>query len=519
MVLIQDWKIQMNTRTKRIVKNTFMLYFRTLFMMVVGLYTSRVVINALGLSDYGIYNIVGGVVGLFGFINSSMTRSTQRFLNFELGKNDLESINNVFSNSIIIHSVIALVIFILAETFGLWFVINKLVIPPEKLTAALIVYQCTVLSTILMIVGVPYNSLIIAYEQMNIFAYFSMIDVFLKLCAAFFICFFTEDKLGVYAVLLLLIQIISFLIYFIYCKTKYTNLKISLKFNRNLFRRMFSFTSWTIIGELAYIGFTQGINIILNIFFGPIINASRAISVQIQNAVKQFAGGFQTAMNPQIVKTYSNGDKEYLNKLIFEGSRISFFLVFIFSVPFFLETNLILKFWIKVVPEYCCEFVRLILIISIIDTMITPLIIAASATGKIRNYQITLGGLLLMIVPVSYIFLRLGFKPTSVLYVHLCITIVSLFVRLYYAKQLNDLNIKEYICNVIVKSIFSVGPVFLIIWFSHHFLFEQINSFSRLMITILYMIILTLIFIRWGLNDFERNYVLSKLQFIKNNYL
>ncbi len=455
-------------QAKRIVKNTFMLYVRTFVIMIVGLYTSRIVINALGLSDYGIYNIVGGVVGLFGFINSSMTRSTQRFLNFELGKNKDESIIDVFSNSLIIHSVIAFVIFVLAETIGLWFVINKLVIPQEQLTAALIVYQCAIISTILMIVGVPYNSLIIAYEQMHVFAYFSMIDVFLKLGAAYCISSMSKDRLGLYALLLLLIQLTSFILFYVYCRRKYTNLKLVLKFNPSLFKKMFSFTSWTLVGELAYIGFTQGINIILNIFFGPIINASRAISVQVQNAVKQFAGGFQTAMNPQIVKSYSNGSTEYLNKLVFEGSRFSFFLVFILSVPFFLETDLILTLWIKVVPEYCCSFVRLILIISIIDAMITPLIIAASATGKIRNYQIVLGGLLLLIVPISYIFLKLGFEPTIVLYVHLSITIITLFVRLYFAKRLNGLNIRLYFSNVIVKSIMSVLPIFLIICIFHY---------------------------------------------------
>ncbi len=496
-----------------------MLYFRTLIMMIVGLYTSRIVINALGINDYGIYNIVGGIVGLFGFINSSMTRSTQRFLNFELGKKDSKSINSVFSNSIIIHFVIALVIFILAETIGLWFVINKLVIPPGQLSAALIVYQCTILSTMLMIIGVPYNSLIIAYEQMNIFAYFSMVDVFLKLCVAYFISSIAADRLGIYALLLLIIQIISFLIYFIYCKRKFSDIKLIIKFNPILFKQMFSFTSWTVIGELAYIGFTQGINILLNLFFGPIINATRAISVQVQNAVKQFAGGFQTAMNPQIVKSYSNGDKEYLNRLVFEGSRISFFLVFIFSVPFLLETNLILTLWIKMVPEYCCSFVRLILVISIVDAMITPLIIAASATGVIRNYQIVLGGLLLTIVPISYLFLKLGLLPTVVMYVHLGITIITLFVRLYYAKKLNGLNIKRYFYNVIIKSIVSVTPAFLVIWYFHYYFLEHLNVFSRLMMTIIYMIILTIIFIKWGLNLAERNYILSKLYSLKKYYL
>lgn len=490
-----------------------MLYSRTLVMMLVGLYTSRIVINALGLSDYGIYNIVGGVVGLFGFINSSMTRSTQRFLNFELGKNNEESINSVFSNSIMIHAVIALVILFLAETIGLWFVMHKLVIPPEQLSAAIIVYQCTILSTIIMIIGVPFNSLIIAYEEMNIFAYFSMLDILLKLVAAIIISSISGNRLWIYAILLLAIQSISFCIYFIYCRHKYKSVKFKHKFNADLFRRMFSFTSWTVIGELAYIGFTQGINILLNLFFGPVINASRAISVQVQNAVKQFAGGFQTAMNPQIVKSYSSGDMAYLNKLIFEGSRISFFLVFILSVPFFLETDLILTLWIKVVPEYCCAFVRLILIISILDAMITPLIIAASATGNIRNYQLILGGLLLLIVPVSYVVLKLGFNPTSVLYVHLTITLITLCARLYFARKLNNLDIKQYFYNVVLKSIMSVLPLFIIICLFHNFFLGQINDFARLGMSVIYMLLLTAIFVRWGLNATERGYIFSKLRY------
>ena len=337
--------------------------------------------------------------------------------------------------------------------------------------------------------------------------------------SAYCISSMSKDRLGLYALLLLLIQLTSFILFYVYCRRKYTNLKLVLKFNPSLFKKMFSFTSWTLVGELAYIGFTQGINIILNIFFGPIINASRAISVQVQNAVKQFAGGFQTAMNPQIVKSYSNGSTEYLNKLVFEGSRFSFFLVFILSVPFFLETDLILTLWIKVVPEYCCSFVRLILIISIIDAMITPLIIAASATGKIRNYQIVLGGLLLLIVPISYIFLKLGFEPTIVLYVHLSITIITLFVRLYFAKRLNGLNIRLYFSNVIVKSIMSVLPIFLIICIFHYYFVEQINGIARLGITLVYMIVLTIAFLLWGLNNSERNYLITKLQNIKRNYL
>ena len=224
-------------------------------------------------------------------------------------------------------------------------------------------------------------------------------------------------------------------------------------------------------------------------------------------------------MNPQIVKSYSNHDQEYLNKLIFEGSRISFFLVFIFSVPFFLETNLILTLWLKVVPEYCSSFVRLILLISIIDAMITPLIIAASATGNIRNYQIVLGSLLLTIVPLSYIFLKLGYNPTSVLYVHLFVTLVTLFVRLYFAKKLNGIDIKKYFNNVIIKSFVAVFPAFIIICLLHYYLFENLNAFARLGMTVLYMIILASTFLIWGLNASERNFVLSKLQHYRKSLL
>ncbi len=509
----------MDNRSKRIVKNTMFLYSRTLIMMVVGLYTSRVVINSLGLSDYGIYNIVGGVVGLFGFINSSMTRSTQRFLNFEIGKPSEESINKIFSNSIFIHAIIALLILILSETFGLWLLNTKLVIPASQMAAAQIVYQCAVVSTVLMIIGVPYNAVVVAYEKMNIFAYLSMLDVLLKLGAAVSLSFLAANRLSIYAAMLLAIQVISFLIYYRYCRYKFPNIKLIFKFNLDIFKKMFSFTSWTMIGELAYIGLTQGVNILLNIFFGPIINASRAVSVQVQNAVKQFAGGFQTAMNPQIVKSYASGDRQYFTRIVFEGSRISFFLVFILSVPFFLETELILKLWIKLVPEYCSAFVRLILSISILDALITPLIIAASASGNIRNYQLVLGSMLLTVVPISYVCLKLGCNPTTVYWVYLIITIINVFIRLYFAKKLNGIDFYKFFKNVILKSFLAVGPLFLLFWASHYLFLDKVSDLPRLAITLGYMVVLTLAFGYWGLNKTERDLILSKISSFRKKFL
>ena len=422
-----------------------------LFMMAVTLYTSRVILEILGVEDFGIYNVVGGIVAMFGFLNSAMSSSTQRFISYELGKNDFKQLNKVFNSSILIHVSIALIIFILAETIGLWFLYNKMTIPPNRIDAALWVYQGAIASTIVLIMSVPYNSTIIAHEKMSAFAYISILEVVLKLLIVFLLLIGNLDKLKLYAILMFSIQLIIRIIYGNYCKRNFPETKFCLNKDWKLFKEMTGFAGWNLLGNCSAIACTQGINILLNMFFGPTINAARGIAVQVQNAVTQFSLNFQTAVNPQIIKSYATKDYEYMHKLIFKSSKFTFFMIAFISLPILLETDTILAIWLKNVPDYTIIFLRLILCITIVDAIANPLMVSAAATGKVKLYQSVIGGILLTILPISYITLKSGGKPESVFIIHLAVCIIAFVARLFILKSMIRLNVKQYFNQVIIK--------------------------------------------------------------------
>lgn len=436
---------------KRIAKNTLLLYFRMLFMMAVSLYTSRVVLNALGVEDFGIYNVVGGVVAMFGFLNSAMSTSTQRYITFELGRNDFKQLNKVFNISISIHAFISIAILILAETVGLWFLYHKMTIPIERMDAALWAYQGAIASTIVLIMSVPYNATIIAHEKMSAFAYISVLEVVLKLIIVYLLLIGDFDKLKLYAVLMFTVQLIIRFIYGNYCKRHFPETKILFCKDWTLFKNMLAFAGWNLWGNCAYIAFTQGVNILLNMFFGPAVNAARGIAVQVQSAVNQFSSNFQTALNPQITKSYATGDYAYMHKLIFRSSKFTFFLLLFLSLPIQLETETILNIWLKNVPEHTVNFLRLILCTTIIDATANPLMISAAATGKVKRYQSIVGGILLAILPISYATLKLGGNPESVFIVHLSVCAIAFITRLFIIRPMIQLNLKHYFKEVILR--------------------------------------------------------------------
>lgn len=500
------------SNNSRIAKNTIFLYFRMFITMAVSLYASRVVLNTLGVEDFGIYNVVGGVVGMFGFLNTAMARSTQRFLTFELGKTELSDVNHIFCTSINVHFVIAAVVLILAETIGLWFLCTQMVISDGRMTAAFWVYQCSIISTIVMIMSVPYNSLIIAHEKMSAFAYISIVDVVLKLLIVYLLVISSYDKLILYAILLLIVQIFITAIYIRYCKKYFEESEYHFSWNPTMFRNMFGFAGWILWGELAYVGFTQGLNILLNIFFGPAVNASRGIAVQVQSAVRQMAGNFQTALNPQITKSYAANDNDYLTRFLYVSSRMSYYLIFLISIPFLIDPELLLELWLKQVPDYCCSFTRIILLVTILDTMMGPLITAATANGKIKWYQITLGGLLLLIVPLSYIALKMGYDPNSVFIVHLFVCMITILFRLYFARKLNGINSLDFAKHVLWTCALSSIPVFYVCLFIHESYFKECSDFVRLSILLLYMLGTAVCFYLIGFTKSEKNFVLSKIK-------
>lgn len=441
---------------KRIAKNTIVLYFRMLFMMTVSLYTSRVVLNALGVEDYGIYNVVGGIVAMFSFINGAMSTGTQRYLNFSLGIGNPIQLRKIFNTCSNIHLILAFIIIFFSETIGLWFLYNQMNFPEERINAAFWVYQFSILTTIIMIISVPYNAIIIAHERMNVFAYISIIEAISKLLIAYLLLIGKTDRLILYAFLMLCIQIGIRILYGIYCKRHFPETRFQFVKDKKLIKEILGFTGWNLWGSCAGIAFTQGINILLNIFFGPVVNAARGIAVQVQSAVMQFSVNFQTALNPQIIKSYAQKDLIYMHKLIYRSSKFSFFLLLLLILPILLETETILSIWLKQVPEYAAPFLRLILCISIIDAISNPLMVSATATGKVKLYQGVCGGILLAIVPIAYIVLKLGASPISVFIVHLTVGIITFIARLIIIQRLINLSIKKYI-NIVIYRIILVG--------------------------------------------------------------
>ena len=441
-----------------IAKNTIFLYIRMVILMGVTLYTSRVVLSTLGIEDYGIYNVVGGFISMFAFLNGAMNNCTQRYITYALGKGDEFELKKVFSNSIITHFIIAIAIVLLSETIGLWFVIEKLVIPGNRFVAAMVVYQCSILSTFFVIMGFPFNADIIAHEKMSAFAYISIYEAIAKLLIVYLLIIGNVDKLILYSVLLLIIQVTVISIYVYYCKKRFVEATLKWNLDKKLLKEMVSFTSWNLWGGLAAALFGQGINILLNLFFGPVINAARGIAVQVQSAVQQFSSNFQIALNPQIIKNYANSDLDTMHSLIYRSSRFTFYLMLLIILPVIIEIDMILSFWLNEVPHNTSIFVSFMLLIAMVDAVSNPLMVSAAATGRVKVYQSVIGGLLLLIVPISYVVLKFGGAPYTVFMVHFFVAIFAFVARLFIIRPLIRLSIYSYLKNVLYPCILVLIP-------------------------------------------------------------
>ncbi len=444
--------MQDNTaNNKRIAKNTMLLYVRMLFIMVVQLFTSRVVLNTLGVVDYGLYNVVGGIVTMFAFLNDAMVTSTQRYITFELGKGNMQRLKEVFTTCVQIHLIISLIIIILGETVGLWFLYDKMVIPADRFTAAMWVYQISILTMCVQVMSVPYNSDIVAHEQMRVFAAISVIEVVLKLAVVYMLVIGNFDKLILYAVLIAATQLLIRFFYTKYCNRHYEESLLIRTFDKQLAKEMGKFMGWNIWGNLAATLCGTGLNLLLNVFFGPVVNAARAVAVQVETAIAQFSSNFLMAVNPQITKLYAQGNLQDMHKLLFQASKFTFILMLVISLPVVVETDMILKVWLKIVPDYTVIFLRLLLAIVIIDSVARPLMTAAAATGDVKLYQSLIGGILLSIVPIAYVVLKLGGSPVSVYVVHLVICIIAFLTRLWVIKPMIKLSIRQYFSSVILR--------------------------------------------------------------------
>ena len=439
-----------SANNSRIAKNTIFLYFRMILLMVVSLYTSRVVLSTLGVEDYGIYNVVGGFIYMLAFLNGAMSGCTQRFITIALGKGDETKLKRVFSTCVITHGAIALLVLLLAETAGLWFVLNKLVIPAGRMAAAMVVYQCSVLSSVVMIMSFPYNADIIAHERMSAFAYISIYEAFANLGIVYLLHIGNFDKLAFYAILLLLVKVSVIMVYRIYCRRHFAESAFRWLFDGKLLKEILSFTGWNLWGGMAGTLMGQGINVLLNLFFGPAVNAARGVAVQVQSAVQMFATNFQTAINPQVMKTYAAGDLGTMHMLIFRSAKFTFMLLLCLMLPLALEIDYVLGLWLKEVPQYSNVFVCLMLCIAMVDAVSNPFMTAAAATGRVRVYQSVVGGILLTIVPVAYLVLRMGGAPYTVFFVHLSIALVAFVVRFHIIRKLISLSVCEYLRKVVL---------------------------------------------------------------------
>lgn len=493
---------------KRIAKNTLLLYFRMFFMMIVSLYTSRIVLSTLGIEDFGIYNVVGGVVSMFAFLNGAMATSTQRYLTFELGKEgNIDQMRKVFNASIIIHALISISILLLAETIGMWFIYSYMTIPDSRMDAALWVYQFSILSMVVLVMSVPYNACIIAHEKMKVFAYISVLEVILKLLIVYILVLGDIDKLKLYAVLIFCVQLLIRFIYSNYCRRHFEETHFQLALNKKLLKEMTGFAGWNLVGSISFLGVVQGLNILLNIFFGPAVNAARGIAVQVQGTISNFSTNFQTALNPQIIKSYANKDLGYMHQLIFKSAKYSFLLLFFVSLPLMIEMQQILGWWLKVVPEHTVSFTRLVLISTMIDCMANSLIISAQATGKIRIYQICVGGILLLIVPLSYICLLFISAPEIVFIVNIIVSLCAQIVRLYLLKNLISLNLYDYFKEVILKIMGVMLLSVILPLFVYFFLDLSLLRFMLVGISCVISTGLSIYF--YGLENGERKYVIG----------
>lgn len=452
----------MDANNRRIAKNTLLLYVRMLFTMAISLYTSRVVLHVLGVTDYGVYNVVGGVITLLGFLTNSMSGASSRYITFSLGKGDMGEMRRTFGNILSIHFLLAGVVLLLGETIGLWFVLEKLRIPADRMDAALWVYHLSVLTAMLGVVSVPYNAAIIAHERMRAFAYIGIVDALLKLVIVYLLWVMPYDKLVIYALLLFGVQVFDRIVYGWYCVRHFEETRARFLFDKRLFREMFAYAAWTMNGNLAVVGYTQGINILLNLFYGPVVNAARGIATQVQTVAQSFCSNFQTALNPQLTKSYARGDLLRMHQLLTQSSKFSFFILWLIALPLMLEAPLVLRWWLGIVPEHTENFLRLILCASMLSTLSNPLLVSVHATGNLKRFQLIEGTMLLSIVPIAYLLLKLfGIRPEYVFCVHIAVELCTQYARMRIVLPMIAMRVGDYVREVVwpIVKVVLVAPV------------------------------------------------------------
>lgn len=458
------------SNNKRLAINTMLLYFRMLLIMIASLFATRIVLNTLGVLDYGIYTSIGAVAATFGIITGSLTAAVSRYLNIEMGRGNHDQLQKIFSTSLLIHVSLALFILLIAEFTAPWFIEHKMTIPADRMTAAIGVFHCSILTFAINLISIPYTACIISHENMKVYAYISIVEMILTLSFVYLLSIIPYDKLIVYAIMMMLVVTVKLGCYQIYCRKNYTESHFHFIIDRKLMKEMFGFASWNMIGSTSVILSDQGVNILLNIFCNPIVNAARGLAMQVNQAVNSFAQNFMTALNPQITKSFGAGDLDTYQKTMIHGGRFAMSLLTLLALPILVETEYILHLWLDQVPDYAIIFVRLILLYAISESMSTTFITGLLATGKIMKLQLLVGGCRMLNFPLSYVALRMGYSPESTILIAILLSQVNLLIRLHLLKEYIPISIKSFYGNVVFKELIAILlPIIAVSFVIHHF--------------------------------------------------
>lgn len=499
-----------STKNKRIAKNTLMLYVRMIILTLISLFTSRVNLQLLGITDFGIYNAVGGIVGMFAIISGSMSVAISRYLTYELGTNNEKRLNDIFSTSVNIQIIMSIIILVFAETIGLWFLNTKMNIPLDRMCAANWVFQCSIFSFVIGMISVPYNAMIISHERMSAFAYISILDAACRLLICYCLYISPIDRLIMWSLLLLALQILLRFIYGGYCTRNFSEAKYHLVFDKPLLKEMSKFIGWAAFGNGVVVLKDQGTNIILNIFCGPVVNAARGVAMQVNGVVGQLVNNVMMAVNPQITKSYSAGDTENMHKLIIRSGKLSFLLLCLVFFPLCPNINFVLSVWLVEVPEYTAPFVMLIMAYSMIDCFTSPLVTGVLAEGNIKEYEINLTFIYLVNIVTSYIFLKLGYSPVWVFILNIIFKILVIVALLLQSRKRHRFSIGRFT----KKSIIPCSFVFLICTLfvtTVHFQIE--NPFVKFITSVSVIILFTAFIIYFvGLDKQESQFFIKQFK-------
>ena len=499
---------------KRIAKNTLILYIRMVFLMIVNLYTSRVILQALGIEDYGVYNAVGGFIYMFSMISGSLSVAISRFLTFSLGEGNTDKIKRVFCTSVIIQLVLGLFIIILVETIGVLFLNVKMTIPDDRYLAANWVLQFSLITFLFNLLSVPYNAALIAHERMGAFAYIGIFEGLANLGVAFLVMTSPYDSLITYALLMCVVAVVTRTIYSIYCKRNFDECSFKWNLDKELLKEMFGFAGWNFIGNVSGILRSQGLNLLFNVYNGPIVNAARGLAVQVETAVTKFSGSFYTAVQPQITKSYASNRREEASSLVCKSSRLAFFLLLILCLPILFETDFILNLWLSEVPDHTSTLVQLTLVAALLESFSQPLIQLMLATGKIKKYQIFVGSINILNFPLAWLILYLGCEPEVAQASIILFSLLTLAVRLVMLKGMVNFPSREFLLYSVLRCLLIFAASCIIPFFLCFYLKDGLNRFVLLLITS--EITATFIIIYFGINKSEREFFFSKIRTILN---